>query len=471
MSDVTYDVVVLGGGPGGYVAAIRASQLGQKTALIESEALGGVCLNWGCIPSKALLKNAEVVNTLQRGKEFGFAFENLTLDFTVAYQRSRQVSERLVKGIGSLMRKNKIDVFEGRGVLRSAGEIDVTLNKGGSEVVKAKHIILATGARARGLPGLELDGERIMGYRQAIVQQQAPKRALIVGAGPIGMEFAYVWRSYGAEVTVIEMLPQVLPLEDDEVSAEVAKAFKKMGVNVLTSTRTEGAERAGDGVTVRVKQVDSGAESSLEADLMLVATGVLPNSANIGLESVGVKVNRGGFVEVDEYLRTNVPGIYAIGDLTGKLALAHVASAQGIVAVEHIAGHETTPLSDEKYTDMPRCTYCNPQVASLGLTEKQARAKGLEIKVGKFPFIANGKALGLGEREGFVKIIADAKYGEIIGAHLVGPEVTELLPELVLAKTWELTPEEIARSVHAHPTLSEVIMEASHGVFGAAIHM
>ena len=471
MSDVTYDVVVLGGGPGGYVAAIRASQLGQKTALIESEALGGVCLNWGCIPSKALLKNAEVVNTLQRGKEFGFAFENLTLDFTVAYQRSRQVSERLVKGIGSLMRKNKIDVFEGRGVLRSAGEIDVTLNKGGSEVVKAKHIILATGARARGLPGLELDGERIMGYRQAIVQQQAPKRALIVGAGPIGMEFAYVWRSYGAEVTVIEMLPQVLPLEDDEVSAEVAKAFKKMGVNVLTSTRTEGAERAGDGVTVKVKHVDSGAESSLEADLMLVATGVLPNSANIGLESVGVKVNRGGFVEVDEYLRTNVPGIYAIGDLTGKLALAHVASAQGIVAVEHIAGHETTPLSDEKYTDMPRCTYCNPQVASLGLTEKQARAKGLEIKVGKFPFIANGKALGLGEREGFVKIIADAKYGEILGAHLVGPEVTELLPELVLAKTWELTPEEIARSVHAHPTLSEVIMEASHGVFGAAIHM
>lgn len=471
MSDVTYDVVVLGGGPGGYVAAIRASQLGQKTALIESEALGGVCLNWGCIPSKALLKNAEVVNTLQRGKEFGFAFENLTLDFTVAYQRSRQVSERLVKGIGSLMRKNKIDVFEGRGVLRSAGEIDVTLNKGGSEVVKAKHIILATGARARGLPGLELDGERIMGYRQAIVQQQAPKRALIVGAGPIGMEFAYVWRSYGAEVTVIEMLPQVLPLEDDEVSAEVAKAFKKMGVNVLTSTRTEGAERAGDGVTVRVKQVDSGAESSLEADLMLVATGVLPNSANIGLESVGVKVNRGGFVEVDEYLRTNVPGIYAIGDLTGKLALAHVASAQGIVAAEHIAGHETTPLSDEKYTDMPRCTYCNPQVASLGLTEKQARAKGLEIKVGKFPFIANGKALGLGEREGFIKIIADARYGEILGAHLVGPEVTELLPELVLAKTWELTPEEIARSVHAHPTLSEVIMEASHGVFGAAIHM
>ncbi|MFZ1463272.1 MAG: dihydrolipoyl dehydrogenase [Anaerolineae bacterium] len=471
MSDVTYDVVVLGGGPGGYVAAIRASQLGQKTALIESEALGGVCLNWGCIPSKALLKNAEVVNTLQRGKEFGFAFENLTLDFTVAYQRSRQVSERLVKGIGSLMRKNKIDVFEGRGVLRSAGEIDVTLNKGGSEVVKAKHIILATGARARGLPGLELDGERIMGYRQAIVQQQAPKRALIVGAGPIGMEFAYVWRSYGAEVTVIEMLPQVLPLEDDEVSAEVAKAFKKMGVNVLTSTRTEGAERTSDGVRVKVKHVDSGAESSLEADLMLVATGVLPNSANIGLESVGVKVNRGGFVEVDEYLRTNVPGIYAIGDLTGKLALAHVASAQGIVAVEHIAGHETTPLSDEKYTDMPRCTYCNPQVASLGLTEKQARAKGLEIKVGKFPFIANGKALGLGEREGFVKIIADAKYGEILGAHLVGPEVTELLPELVLAKTWELTPEEIARSVHAHPTLSEVIMEASHGVFGAAIHM
>lgn len=471
MSDITYDVVVLGGGPGGYVAAIRAAQLGQKTALVEAEALGGVCLNWGCIPSKALLKNAEVVNTLQRGKEFGFAFENLTLDFTVAYQRSRQVSDRLVKGIGSLMRKNKIDVFEGRGVLRSANEIDVTLNKGGSQVVKAARIILATGARARGLPGLELDGERIMGYRQAIVQQQAPKKALIVGAGPIGMEFAYVWRSYGAEVTVIEMLPQVLPLEDDEVSAEVAKAFKKMGVNVLTSTRTEGAARTADGVQVKVKHVDSGAESSLDADLVLVATGVRPNSEGIGLETVGVKTNRGGFVEVDEYLRTNVPGIYAIGDLTGKLALAHVGSAQGIVAAEHIAGHETMPLTDEKYTDMPRCTYCNPQVASLGLTEKQARAKGLEIKVGKFPFIANGKALGLGEREGFIKIIADAKYGEILGAHLVGPEVTELLPELVLAKTWELTPDEIARSVHAHPTLSEVLMEAAHGVFGAAIHM
>lgn len=471
MSDITYDVVVLGGGPGGYVAAIRAAQLGQKTALVEAEALGGVCLNWGCIPSKALLKNAEVVNTLQRGKEFGFAFENLTLDFTVAYQRSRQVSDRLVKGIGSLMRKNKIDVFEGRGVLRSAGEIDVTLNKGGSQVVKAARIILATGARARGLPGLELDGERIMGYRQAIVQQQAPKKALIVGAGPIGMEFAYVWRSYGAEVTVIEMLPQVLPLEDDEVSAEVLKAFKKMGVNVLTSTRTEGAARTADGVQVKVKHVDSGAESSLDADLVLVATGVRPNSEGIGLETVGVKTNRGGFVEVDEYLRTNVPGIYAIGDLTGKLALAHVGSAQGIVAAEHIAGHETMPLTDEKYIDMPRCTYCNPQVASLGLTEKQARAKGLEIKVGKFPFIANGKALGLGEREGFIKIIADAKYGEILGAHLVGPEVTELLPELVLAKTWELTPDEIARSVHAHPTLSEVLMEAAHGVFGAAIHM
>ena len=471
MSDVTYDVVVLGGGPGGYVAAIRASQLGQKTALIESEALGGVCLNWGCIPSKALLKNAEVVNTLQRGKEFGFAFENLTLDFTVAYQRSRQVSERLVKGIGSLMRKNKIDVFEGRGVLRSAGEIDVTLNKGGSEVVKAKHIILATGARARGLPGLELDGERIMGYRQAIVQQQAPKRALIVGAGPIGMEFAYVWRSYGAEVTVIEMLPQVLPLEDDEVSAEVAKAFKKMGVNVLTLTRTEGAERAGDGVTVRVKQVDSGAESSLEADLMLVATGVLPNSANIGLESVGVKVNRGGFVEVDEYLRTNVPGIYAIGDLTGKLALAHVASAQGIVAAEHIAGHETTPLSDEKYTDMPRCTYCNPQVASLGLTEKQARAKGLEIKVGKFPFSASGKASAAGAKDGFVKLIFDAKYGELLGAHMIGMNVTEMIAECVSIRKLETTGHEIIKTVHPHPTMSEAIMEAAAAAYGEVIHL
>lgn len=472
MADKIYDVVVMGGGPGGYVAAIRAAQLGLQTAVVEREHLGGVCLNWGCIPSKALLRNAEIINLLGRGSEFGFAFENLTVDFGAAVKRSRQVSERLVKGVSSLMRKNKIDVFTGTGKLRSASEIEFTPNDGGAAaVIQTRHVILATGARARGLPGIELDGERIIGYRQAIVLDKVPQKVIIVGAGAIGMEFAYVWQAYGAQITVVEMLPQVLPLEDEEVSAEVAKAFKKMKVNVMTATRTEGAERTDDGVRVRVKNTDSGQEETLEAELVLIATGVRPNSENLGLETVGVATSRPGFVEVDEYLRTNVPGVYAVGDLTGRVLLAHVASAQGIVAAEHIAGHDTMAMTAERYTDMPRCTYCVPQVASMGLTEKQARAAGYDVKVGKFPFMANGKALGLAEREGFVKIIADGKYGEILGAHMVGPEVTELLPEIVLAKTWELTPEEIARAVHAHPTLSEVVMEAAHAALGAAIHI
>lgn len=472
MAGKMYDVVVIGGGPGGYVAAIRAAQLGLQTAIVEREQLGGVCLNWGCIPSKALLRNAEIVNLLGRGGEFGFSFDNLKVDFGVAVKRSRQVSERLVKGVGSLMRKNKIDVFTGTGKLRTANEIEFTPNDGGAaSLIQTRHTILATGARARGLPGIELDGERIIGYRQAIVLDKVPQRVVIVGAGAIGMEFAYVWQAYGTQITVVEMLPQVLPLEDEEVSAEVAKAFKKMKINVMTATRTEGVERTADGVRVRVKNVDSGQEETLEAELVLIATGVRPNSENLGLETVGVATSRPGFVEVDEYLRTNVPNVYAIGDLTGKVLLAHVASAQGIVAAEHIAGHDTMPLTPERYTDMPRCTYCVPQVASMGLTEKQARAAGYDVKVGKFPFMANGKALGLAEREGFVKIIADSKYGEILGAHMVGPEVTELLPEVILAKTWELTPEEIARSVHAHPTLSEAIMEAAHAVLGAAIHI
>jgi dihydrolipoamide dehydrogenase len=454
------------------VAAIRAAQLGLQIGLVEREHLGGVCLNWGCIPSKALLRNAEIVNLLGRGSEFGFAFDNLTVDFGVAVKRSRQVSDRLVKGVSSLMRKNKIDVFTGTGKLRTANEIEFTPNDGGAaSVIQTRHVILATGARARGLPGIELDGERIIGYRQAIVLDEVPQKVIIVGAGAIGMEFAYVWQAYGAQVTVVEMLPQVLPLEDEEVSAEVAKAFKKLKVNVMTATRTEGVERTDDGVRVRVKNVDSGQEDTLDAELVLIATGVRPNSEDLGLDTVGVTISRPGFVEVDEYLRTNVPNVYAIGDLTGKVLLAHVASAQGIVAAEHIAGHDTMAMTAERYTDMPRCTYCVPQVASMGLTEKQARAAGYDVKVGKFPFMANGKALGLAEREGFVKIIADGKYGEILGAHMVGPEVTELLPEIVLAKTWELTPEEIARSVHAHPTLSEVVMEAAHAALGKAIHI
>ena len=481
MADVpSYDVVVIGGGPGGYVAAIRAAQLGQKVALVEREFLGGVCLNIGCIPTKSLLRNAEIANILTgESKDFGFSFENLKLDYGVAQKRSRQVSDRLVKGVGFLMRKNKVDVYQGTATLKSATQIEVKATADAPAVngqkydglIEAKNIIIATGHHPRSLPGMAPDGKRIITYREALFLTTAPKRIVVVGAGAIGMEFAYVFRAYGAEVTVIEMLPHVLPLEDEETAAEVAKAFKKQGIKTLVNTRTEGVEPTDAGVRVRVKDQGTNAEQTIEADMVLVAVGVAPNTEGIGLEAAGVQTDKRGFITVDEYLRTNVPGVYAIGDVTGKLLLAHVGSAQGIVAAETIAGHETRPLRDVDYAFMPRCTYCKPQVASLGYTEAQAREKGYEIKIGKFPFVANGKALGLNEKEGFVKIIADAKYGEILGAHLVGPEVTELLPELVLARTWELTTEEIARTVHAHPTLSEALMEAAHAVEGQAIHI
>ena len=460
-----YDVTVVGAGPGGYVAAIRAAQLGLRVALVEEEHLGGVCLNWGCIPTKALLRNAEVISLLGQGKEFGFTLEGFQADYGAAVDRSRKVSARLVKGIGALMRKNKVTVINGRGVLQSAQTVQVMLGDGGQQTVQADHVILATGGRARSLPGIEPDGERVMTYRQAIVLRQLPRTAIIIGAGPIGMEFAHIWRSYGADITVVEMLPRALPLEDEEVSAVVERAFKRRKVKLLTSTRLEALETTGDGVQVRVSGEKG--ERQLTAERVLVAIGVRPNSEGLGLETVGVRTER-GYVVVDEQMRTNVPGVYAIGDLTGKMALAHVASAQGIVAAESIAGRETVRLD---YEMMPRCTYCRPQVASFGLTEAQAVERGHEVRVGRFPFLANGKALGLGEHEGFVKIVADARYGEILGGHLVGPEVTELLPELVLARTWELTPEEIARTVHAHPTLSEALMEAAHGVFGRAVHI
>jgi len=470
MSDnSSYDVIVIGGGPGGYVAAIRAAQLGQKVAVVERENLGGVCLNWGCIPTKALLRNSELASILTgEAKDFGFSFENLKLDYAVAQKRSRQVSGRLVKGIGFLFNKNGITHVQGTATL--AGPKQVKVEPSG-EVLTAKAIVIATGARPRSLPGMTIDGKKIITSREALELTTVPKRLVVVGAGAIGMEFAYVFRSYGAEVTVIEMLPHVLPLEDEETAAEVAKAFKKQGIRTLVNTRTEGVDLTADGVTVRVKDGASGAEQAIAADVVLVAIGVAPNSGGIGLEAAGVQTDKRGFIPVDDLMRTNVPGVYAIGDVTGKLLLAHVASAQGIVAAEHIAGHETRPIKDADYIFMPRCTYCKPQVASLGYTEAQAKEKGFEIKIGKFPFVANGKALGLNEKEGFVKIIADAKYGEILGAHLVGPEVTELLPELALARTWELTTEEIARTVHAHPTLSETLMEAAHAVMGQAIHI
>ncbi len=461
----TYDVTIIGAGPGGYVAAVRAAQLGLKVALVEKEHLGGVCLNWGCIPTKTLLRNAEVVSLLRRGKEFGFTVTGFEADYSAAVDRSRKVSGRLVKGIGVLMRKNGVEVIEGCGVLKSPDAVEVTLNAGGTRTLQTRNIIVATGGRARTIPGITPDGERVLTYREAIVLREVPQSVVIVGAGPIGMEFAHVWRTYGAEVTIVEMLPHALPLEDEEVSAEVERALRRRRVRLLTSTRVQGVETTACGVRVSVAG-DRG-EQVLEADRVLVAIGARPNSENLGLTEIGVRVER-GWVVVDDHLRTDVPGVYGIGDVTGKLPLAHVASAQGIVAAETIAGVETVTLD---YEAMPRCTYCQPQVASFGLTEAQAIERGYEVKVGKFAFRANGKALALGDRDGFVKIVADATSGEILGAHLVGPEVTELLPELVLARNWELTPDEIARSVHAHPTLSEALMEAAHAVFGKAIHV
>jgi len=465
MSEQTYDVTIIGAGPGGYVAAIRAAQLGLKVALVEKEHLGGVCLNWGCIPTKALLRNAEVISLLDRGKFFGFSIEGFEADFGAAVDRSRKVSKRLVKGVGLLMRKNKVEVVEGTGVLKSANEVEVALSDGGTRTLETRNVIVATGGQARTIPGIEVDGERVMTYREAIVLHDLPASAVIVGAGPIGMEFAHVWSTYGAEVTVVEMLPHALPLEDEDVSKEIERAFKRRKVNVLTSTRVQGIETTAEGVRVSVASEKE--EQVLEAQRALVAIGVRPSSADLGLEEIGVLIERGNIV-VDDAMRTNVPGVYAIGDVTGKLALAHVASAQGIVAAEVIAGAEPVKLEYEK---MPRCTYTQPQVARFGITQAQAVERGYEIAVGSFPFRPNGKALGLGDYDGFVKIVADEVSGEILGASLVGPEVTELLPELVLACRWELTPEEIAHTVHAHPTLSEAVMEAAHGVFGEAIHI
>ena len=462
-----YDVVVIGAGPGGYVCAIRAAQLGLKTAIVDKQWMGGVCLNVGCIPSKSLLKNAEVAHTLrERGKELGFSFDNLKLDYSVAVKRSRQVSDRLVKGVEFLMKKNNIEVFKGTAKVTGRNTVQVSDEAGKTSDLQAKNIVVATGATASVPRGWAVDGEKVVTYWEAILQEKLPKSVIVIGSGAVGVEFSTVWSSYGVEVTIVEMLPRVVPLEDEEVSAELEKAFKKRGVKVLTNTRVELIEATESGV--RVKVSGAGGESVLEAEQALVAIGFTPNGRNLGLEALGVKVSERGIVEVDERMATSVPGIWAIGDVTGKLMLAHVGSAQGIVCAENIAGVETVTLN---YEMMPRATYCSPQIASFGLTEAQAKERGYEVKVGRFPFIANGKALGLGESNGWVKLVTDAKYGEMLGAHLFGPEVTELLPELTLAQMMELTPAEIARNVHAHPTLSETLMEAAHAAEGKAIHI
>jgi dihydrolipoamide dehydrogenase len=462
-----YDVIVIGAGPAGYVCAIRASQLNLKTAIVDKEWLGGVCLNVGCIPSKALLKNAEVAHILrERGKEFGFSFENLTLDFSAAVKRSRQVSERLTKGVGFLMKKNNIDVYMATAKLVAKDTVVLTDKDGKSNQLTAKNIVIATGASVAVPPGWKIDGEKVVTYLEAILQEKLPKSVIVIGAGAIGLEFATVWNSYGVDVTVVEMLPRLAPLEDEEVSAELGKAFNRRKIKSLTNHRV--VELAATENGVRVEVTGDKGEQVLVAEQALVAIGFRPNGRGLGLEELGVRLSERGAVEIDERMATNVPGIWAIGDVTAKLMLAHVGSAQGIVCAENIAGAETVMLN---YENMPRATYCQPQVASFGVTEAQAKERGYNIKVGRFPFQANGKALGLGEGSGWVKIITDAKYGEILGAHMIGPEVTELLPELTIAQMMELTPVEIARNVHAHPTLSEVLMEAAHGAAGHTIHI
>ena len=462
-----FDVVVIGAGPAGYVAAIRAAQLKQKVAIVDKQWLGGVCLNVGCIPSKSLLKNAEVAHTLrERGKDFGFSFDNLKLDYGVAVKRSRQNSDRLVKGVGFLMRKNNIAVHMGEAKFKSADTVTVTDKDGKATDLKAKNIILASGASVA-VPGAwKVDGERVLTYQEAILQEKLPKSVVVIGSGAIGVEFATIWRSYGVDVTIVEMLPRLVPLEDEEISKDLKKEFEKRGIKCLVGNKVESVEATKTGVKVKVSA--EGKETTLEADQALVAIGFRPNSKGFGLEEVGVKLNERGLVEINEKMQTSVPNIYAIGDVTGKLMLAHVGSAMGIVCAENIAGAETVTLD---YDMMPRATYCHPQIASFGYTEAQAKERGYNIKVGRFPFQANGKALGLGDYAGWVKIVVDEKYGEILGAHMIGPEVTELLPELTLAHLMELTPHEIARNVHAHPSLSEVLMEAAHGAEGQPIHL
>jgi dihydrolipoamide dehydrogenase len=456
------------------VAAIRAAQLGLKTAIVERENLGGVCLNWGCIPTKALIHNAEVLETFQDAKTYGISFDNLQVDFGAAVKRSRGIVDRQTKGVAFLMKKNKIDVIEGEGSFVDAHTLSVAASSIAPEAagrnVTADNFIIAVGARARSLPGMAIDGDKVIQYRDAIVMDEVPEKLIVVGSGAIGMEFSYIYSTYGADVTVIEMLDQLLPLEDTDVADEVAKAFRRAKINTMVSTRTEKIELTDAGVNVTVKNLADDSEQVLTADKVLVAIGVQPITDSVNLDGAGVAAGQHGFVEVNEVMRTNVPNIYAIGDCTGKLALAHVASAMALVAAETIAGIETLPIPDERYKFMPRCTYCHPQVASLGMTEAQAKEAGYTINVGKFPFMPNGKAQALNERSGFVKIISDAEYGEILGAHMVGPDVTELLPELSLAQFMEITPDEIARTVHAHPTLSEVIMEAAHAVDGLPIH-
>ena len=463
-----YDVVVLGAGPGGYVAAIRASQLGLKTAIIEKQYWGGVCLNVGCIPSKALLRNAELVHIFKNeAKTFGIKVEgSVTYDYGEAFRRSRKVADGRAKGVRFLMRKNKIDEYEGWASFTNPNMLEVKLNAGGSEPIRFKHCIIATGSNTRLIPGSKLS-ERVVTYEEQIMEARLPNSIVIAGAGAIGVEFAYVLNNYGVKVTIIEFLDRMVPLEDEEISAELHRQYKKLGIEVMTKTRVDKIEDLGSNVRVTVTPSD-GKQQMIDADKVLQAIGFMARTEGYGLDRTGVKLTDRGAIEINGKMQTSVPHIYAIGDVTAKLMLAHVAEAMGIIAAENIAGVPTIELD---FDMMPRATYCQPQIASFGYTEKQARERGYDLNVAKFPFTANGKAHGLGEPTGFVKLISDKKYGEILGGHLIGPDVTELLPELTLARFAELTVEEIARNVHSHPTLSEALKDAAHGLAGHMINL
>jgi dihydrolipoamide dehydrogenase len=460
-----YDVIVLGSGPGGYVTAIRASQLGFKTAVVEKENLGGICLNWGCIPTKALLKSAQVFEYLKHADDYGFKVEKVEKDFNAVVKRSRNVADGMSKGVQFLMKKNKIDVILGYGTLKAGKKIDVKDKDGKTTQYSADHVIIATGARSRELPSLPQDGKKVIGYRQALSLPEQPKKMIIVGSGAIGIEFAYFYNSMGTEVTVVEYLPNIVPVEDEEVSKQLERSFKKMGVKIKTSAEVTKVDTSGKGVKATVKT--SKGEEVLEADIVLSAVGIKTNIENIGLEEVGIKTDRDK-ITVDEFYQTNVPGYYAIGDVTPGPALAHVASAEGILCIEKIAGQHIEPLD---YGNIPGCTYCSPEIASVGLTEKQAKEKGYDIKVGKFPFSASGKAQASGHSDGFVKVIFDAKYGEWLGCHMIGAGVTDMIAEAVVARKLETTAHEVLKAVHPHPTMSEAVMEAVAAAYGEVIHI